>query len=358
MTEELSIEQNGAKGSTNHQNNDMSTNNNLTVINNGISYSDARQIALDVYKTEAQNYAGEAYETSKERTEKLIDAYLEKLFSVENNNSQKLKSPSMQQALFYAQKGYAVDDTGLTKDNYVELLLSRIGSQDRSILQISIDEAIKTIEKLTFEQMDCLSFIFLIFNPQEELTSFVNLKKHFDNLCELYHPSFNLPMTPLYLKSVNTCVSFDSAKQYIPIEDFMGKSFPGLFFKGFDSLEFTSNFSKPIASYRKILLKDIRNSEKLQINAINEPTLNSLITGTNMEEDREKIVNYFKQHIMNTAEIREDLLVLNSKMQDLLETWKNSDLKFCQLTPVGIIIAITNYNKKFNKNIDYSKYIH
>lgn len=86
MTEELSIEQNGAKGSTNHQNNDMSTNNNLTVINNGISYSDARQIALDVYKTEAQNYAGEAYETSKERTEKLIDAYLEKLFSVENNN--------------------------------------------------------------------------------------------------------------------------------------------------------------------------------------------------------------------------------------------------------------------------------
>ena len=165
---------------------------------------------------------------------------------------------------------------------------------------------------------------------------------------------------PTYLKSINVCLSLDNTGYYIPIQELFFNSKPGLFFKGFDLLEFLNYLGKSedeILKYNSIIVKDLRNSEKYQIDAINLETLKVQIKKYNLEEDFDKITSFFQNHIMSIQEIENDLLERNIKMRNVLDIWKNNKIKYCELTPTGIIIAISNYNRKFGDKLNYSDYI-
>lgn len=140
---ETTIGQNGSKSSTNIQNNDLSKN--IVVINQP-NYLEIKQIALDVYKQEAHNYSEEAAEKALKKVEELVENFLTKLYDINLNKAEELKKPSVQHSLFNAQKGYVLDETNDTQENYIDLLLSRVQFPNKSMLQISVDEAIKTIE--------------------------------------------------------------------------------------------------------------------------------------------------------------------------------------------------------------------
>lgn len=228
---ETTIEQNGSKSSTNIQNNDLSKN--IVVINQP-NYLEIKQIALDVYKQEAHNYSEEAAEKALKKVEELVENFLTKLYDINSNKAEELKKPSVQHSLFNAQKGYVLDETNDTQENYIDLLLSRVQFPNKSMLQISVDEAIKTIEKLTPDQMDCLTFMFLTYNNIESIVSLGQLNSYCNKLCSIFHESFLNKFLPTYLKSINVCLSLDNTGYYIPIQELFFNSKPGLFFKGFD----------------------------------------------------------------------------------------------------------------------------
>ena len=354
---ETTIEQNGSKSSTNIQNNDLSKN--IVVINQP-NYLEIKQIALDVYKQEAHHYSEEAAEKALKKVEELVENFLTKLYDINSNKAEELKKPSVQHSLFNAQKGYVLDETNDTQENYIDLLLSRVQFPNKSMLQISVDEAIKTIEKLTPDQMDCLTFMFLTYNNIESIVSLGQLNSYCNNLCSIFHESFLNKFLPTYLKSINVCLSLDNTGYFIPLQELFFKSKPGLFFKGFDLLEFLNYLGKSedeILKYNSIIVKDLRDPEKYQINAINLETLKVQIKKYNLEEDSDKITSFFQNHIMSIQEIENDLLERNIKMRNVLDIWKNNKIKYCELTPTGIIIAISNYNRKFGDKLNYSDYI-
>lgn len=105
------------------------------------------------------------------------------------------------------------------------------------------------------------------------------------------------------------------------------------------------------------IVKDLRDPEKYQIDVINLETLKVQIKKYNLEEDSDKITSFFQNHIMSIQEIENDLLERNIKMRNVLDIWKNNKIKYCELTPTGIIIAISNYNRKFGDKLNYSDYI-
>lgn len=354
---DVAVEQSGGKNSTNIQNNDMSTNS-LTVINQGMTYNDTKQMLLDLMSEEEKKYKGIALQIIDEKLKDFSNEFLDKLYAKEGDQGLfKLSMPSIQYSVFNAQKGNWLDESGELKSTYVDMLLSRMETTEKNILQISMDEAIKTVECLTNEQMDILTMIFLIFNNIKPIRSLPELKEHIDLICRFYHNNLNLENTCISLKVYKSCLSLEYAKYYKPIEEIYKNSFSGLFFKGFDINELTNISGNDINFYKKIVVRDLRNPQKFQLGVMDVSTLKSQITGTNMEKEEAELSQLFNNHIMSIDEVKNELIGINPIMSELLNQWKDTDLKYMQLTPIGKVIAIANYNRKSDNKLNYTDYI-
>ena len=130
------------------------------VNNYGISYSDVKEIAMDVFKSNFYDLGEKVEKIVQERAEKLLDDYLEEL-RVKNpeyiNNTQE---PDIRYVIYEAQKSYARRGEDLTEKLLVETLVNRTAIQGNSIQELVLNEALEIIPKLTSKQIDILSLIF------------------------------------------------------------------------------------------------------------------------------------------------------------------------------------------------------
>lgn len=354
---DVAVEQSGGKNSTNIQNNDMSTNS-LTVIQQGMTYSDTKQMLLDLMSEEEKKYKGIAFQIIDEKLKVFSNEFLDQLYAREGDQGlSKLSMPSIQYSVFNAQKGNWLDESGELKSTYVDMLLSRMETTEKNILQISMDEAIKTVECLTNEQMDTLTMFFLILYRIKPISDLNELKEHIDMICSFYHNDLDIENTCVSLKMYKCCLSLEEVKHYKPIEEVYKNVFSGLFFKGFDIDELTNISGNDISFYKKIIARDLRNPQKYQLGVMDVSTLKSQIIGTNMEKEEVELTQLFNNHIMTVNEVRNELININPNIENLLNLWQDSDLKYMQLTPVGKIIAIANYNRKYDIKLKYSDFI-
>ena len=166
--------QQGGNSSTNLQGQSI-------VVNQGISYSDARDIALDVYKANFLQLSADAAEVAKCRAEEITDSFLKKLQETNESALEQMRQPSMQAALFEAQKQYAKSGDEDLEHMLVDMLVQRASTPERNTKQIVLDEALNVVSKLTNEQLNILSLNFSltrlartgIGNP-EDLITYIN----------------------------------------------------------------------------------------------------------------------------------------------------------------------------------------
>jgi len=76
------------------------------VINQGISYSDAKEIALDVFKGNFLQLKEEAAIIAQNRAEEITEDFLNHLNDRNPEAIKEFEQPAMQDALFTAQKEY------------------------------------------------------------------------------------------------------------------------------------------------------------------------------------------------------------------------------------------------------------
>jgi hypothetical protein len=134
---------------------------NVTIVETGLTYADVRNIALDIFRTNFYKLAGVAKETAKVRAEEITEAFLSKLQNEHPAGLQKSNDPDFQYALFTVQKEYARNGDKDLGDLLVDLLVDRSKHEQRDILQIVLNESLKTAPKLTENQLAVLSLIFL-----------------------------------------------------------------------------------------------------------------------------------------------------------------------------------------------------
>ena len=122
----------------NQESGDNSTNlqGKTIIINQGLSYADAKEIALDVFKSNFLELSAKAAETAKRRAEELVDNFLNELKQRAPESLNKMEDPGMQYAIFTAQKEYAkTGDKDLSK-LLVDILVDRSKQEDRDLKQI------------------------------------------------------------------------------------------------------------------------------------------------------------------------------------------------------------------------------
>ena len=96
--------------------------------------------------------------------------------------------------------------------------------------------------------------------------------------------------------------------------------------------------------------------EKL-INA-NENVLKYSIAQSGKQEYEEKLLQYYKEHIMEVKEIKDDISSHVQGFEELADFWKKtSEFKSMNLTSVGIEIGLLNYNLQTGSKIQWKDFI-
>jgi len=134
---------------------------NVTVVNVGVSASEARQIALDVAKATFYELTDKAKEIASVRVEEITDKVIKKLEKEFPEGLKKAEDPDFQYALFTVQKEYARNADADLGDLLVDLLVDRSKQEQRDILQIVLNESLQVAPKLTNEQLAALAVMFL-----------------------------------------------------------------------------------------------------------------------------------------------------------------------------------------------------
>lgn len=327
------------------------------VINQGLTYRDAKEIALDVYKENFLKLSSDAARVAIQRAEELTDKFLEKLKKESESSLQSLKEPGMQIALYAAQKEYARTGDGDLQNLLVDILVERSKSVSRDIKQIVLDESLEIAPRLTLEQFDVLSLSWLLTRTINH--AILNIDS-FNN----YLINSILP----FIDSLNESSSCYEHLQYLgcgdlvqigdwgKIEKIFRDRYPGIFCKGVSEEEIKAEFAG--VDTKGMIIRSLHNSALFQVSAIDLEAISSESKKRGLAEELvPKLNSIFEKSRMSEDDVREYLLMTNSKMERLFSIWEKTPLKRLTLTTVGYAIAQANYKRKTGLMVNLSFWV-
>ena len=127
----------------------------------GLTYSDVKEIALDVFNTNFLRLSDESYRVALERNAEITEKFLIELEKQNPAGINSAQDPDFQYTLFNLQNAYARCGDAELGDLLVNLLVDRTKQPNRSLLQIVLNESIIVAPKLTQQQLSALSIVFL-----------------------------------------------------------------------------------------------------------------------------------------------------------------------------------------------------
>lgn len=326
-------------------------------INQGLNYSEVKDIALDVFNSNFLQLSKEALNTAVQRAEEITNDFIERLKKDKPDSLESAKDPGFQSALYEVQKNYAKTGDKDMADVLVDILVDRIEHKERDLKQIVLDESINVIPKLTSSQLDTLTIIFLLkYSVNYGVVNIATLKQYLTNNIKPFTDNLSKENSLYQHLEFAGCGSISIGSKNI--EDIFKNTYRGLFYKGFTEDEFKKQVGE-FKDFNGFIAKCLNDENKFQLNLINEEVLNQKITKKNLNADNaKKLKTLFNQHILSNKEIEVKLIEIGKPFLEVLfDVWKNSAMKNMSLTSVGIAIAQANYRRKTGQTLDLSIWI-
>lgn len=351
MIKDSNQKQEGGDNSTNLQGQTVN-------IYHGISYSDAKEIALDVFRTNFIQLKQEAADVAKKRAEEITDNFLEKLNGRNPEAIKHFDEPAMQDALFTTQKEYAKSGDKELGDLLVDILVDRAGTQKRNMLQITLDEALKVAPKLTIEQLDSLTVNFLLARTRRlDVRTLDDLKKYIDKHIIPFAENLTEEHSDLNHIEYLGCGHI-RAGNYGTLESKWQQVYKAFFQKGFTKEEFEQEMNLPIDKYRELIMDCMHDPKKLQLNAFDNDVLKDQIEKLQLTDgEAVKLKTVFDKWTKSPEEIKGYLLDKNPDLDKIFRVWDNSSIKHLELTSVGIAVAHANYRRRTGETMDLKVWI-
>lgn len=330
---------------------------NVKVIHNyGVSYSEVRQIALDIYKANFYELAGAAKETARARAEEITEEFLKKLQEENPEGFLKAEEPDFQHGLLTIQKEYARTGDKELGDLLVDLLVDRSKQDKRNILQIVLNESLSIAPKLTDEQFSALSIIFLFkYTRDNRIGNHKDLGEYFDKHIFPFIGSLVTSSSCYQHLEFTGCGSIQMGE--ISLVEQISYVYQGQFMKGFDVSEIEAR-EITIGLDKRFFIYCLNDSSRIQVNANSIEILeNKLDIAQVIPEDRVKILELFNIGKMSNDEIRQLCINLRPYMKNVFEVWSDSSMKSFTLTSVGIAIAHANVKRLIGNFADLSIWI-
>lgn len=334
----------------------IQTEGNVTINQTGASYTEIREIALDVFKTNFLAMTGKSKETANQRAEHITEIFLDRLQQENPSGLSAAEEPDFQDALFTAQKEFAKNGDEKLGDILVDLLINRSKENHRSLIQLVLNEAIKTAPKLTQEQCAILSVIFLLrYTAQLNIMSIENLGNYLDKYIQPQIPYLNKGDAYYQHLQYAGCGNIELGS--VGLSRIWESRYQGLFFKGFElSPEEKAKISDKAIS--TLIIPCLNDSSKNQINAISQTNLEENLSRLNLGATEEIFIKeLFNRNKMSHNEIKAKIIEIRPYMSNFYDIWEKTPMNKFQLTSVGIAIGHANIKKTDGEFTDLSIWI-
>lgn len=136
----------------------------VNVNQSGLSYLEVKEVAMDVFKSNFYELSEVAKEVALERAEQLVNRFLSKLEQEGPNLIHKIQDPDVQYAVINAQRFYARNGYPENLDLLKDLLKTRFQMEEGSLKSIVLNEAIEAMSKITINQINYITVLFLVKN--------------------------------------------------------------------------------------------------------------------------------------------------------------------------------------------------
>ena len=330
---------------------------NVSIVQAGISYSEARQIALDVAKGTFYELTGLANEVASIRVEEITNQVIEKLTKEFPSGLQKAIDPDFQYALYIVQKEYARNGDKDLGGLLVDLLVDRSKQDQRDILQIVLNESLATAPKLTDSNLAALAVIFLMrYTRSPSIGNHQMLGDHLDKHLAPFISKLSRNNPGYQHLEFSGCGSISMGEHRL--ENIFGDAYQGQFMKGFDQIE-VSNRSVGVGVDLRFFIRCLNDSMKIQVKANKKEDLLEILDQEKVSPgDQDKILELFNLGKMSDLEIKEKLISIRPYMTDVFEVWDHSPMKNFTLTSVGMAIGHANIKRLIGEFANLSIWIH
>lgn len=318
-----------------------------TVIVNGVTYEQARQIALDVFRSNALILAGEAKDIASARAEQITERFLKELAEKNPSALQSASDPDFQHSVFEAQKAFARSGEENLEDILVNLLSNRAAEPNRNLKQVVLNEAITVSSKLTSLQINTITLLFRVSHTVRcGLLTIQNLADLITNeILPFFEGMPDGEQTYRYLAFTGVATVEMSQNNFIQI---LRQEYQGVCSKGVD--EATVNQIVSEEPRLKNYFAKLPNSEpadNFHLSISTPVQLESILKSIGITSDEfiSSIKNLLLLNPMSDEEIKSQLVAFNPKIQTLIDVWDKSLAKQTVLTPVGMAIGHANATK-------------
>jgi hypothetical protein len=343
----------------NQNSGDSSTNlqgENITIINQGISYIDAKEIALDVFKSNFLQLSQTAAQTARERAEEITNHFLEEVQPRHPDKLGLMNNPAMLSALYSAQKEYAKSGDSEIEEILVDLLVDRLVEEKRSIRQLVLNESLDIVTKLTDKQLDALTVAFIITRTRNlTIKNLHNLKKYLEQYIYPFVSNISIERSCYEHLVYTGCASLTIIRKQI--ENIFRDTYKGMFCKGFTKEEFDIKMGDS-KLYNQLIIPCFHDQSKYQLGYNDEEALQKVCDSNKYSSEVvDKLKTFLNNFLMNQAEVKSYLESLDPMMIKLFDVWSKSSLSLLELTSVGIAIAQANFRRKTKIHFDLSIWI-
>jgi hypothetical protein len=346
MTKESKMEQKSGKDSTNIQ---------IKEFNAGLSYKDVKELCLDLITDKLDSYKEEASIEAKKREEKLRTDFIDEL---EKNkiDLNEFKNPSMQLCYIDAQKGYISYGDDTSEKILLELLKDRISESDKSILQISLNEAVKVAPLLMKKHLNTLSLLFFIkemsimgIRTRAELIDFIK------DVVLKFTKDSSLTKVDYEHLEYNKCITkIEIFKS--DIFEIMRSKYKYYFLKEISYDDFQQKYSQLTKYIGSLAFFNVDSDNMLRFKEVD-----SFLSYNELDiissDDREMFNKMLKDLTMSDEEFERTILDNNDLLCPLFYTWKEDLMSSCSLTTIGKVLAMINIKIELKIPVDMSIWI-
>jgi hypothetical protein len=323
----------------------------------GVSYADVKEIASDTFNDNFIKLKREVAIIAQERAQEINDKFIDELMSRHPESLNQFANPALLDALFTVQKQYAISGDKDLGDLLVDILVDRVAAPKRNMLQIILDESLLIAPKLTLEQLDSLTLIFVLTK-----SSFSNIKNYQELLSQ-----FRRKIVP-FVKCLSDKKSDYDHAEYLrcgflragdcgQLEEIFRRVYRVYFSNGFSEEE----LKEKIGEGKKLdglLIRCFHDKTKLQISALNEKILTEVAEKNGLDiEIQKKLKLLFESSTKPAHEVKQMLINEIPEMKKIFETWTRAPLNRFELNGVGISIAQANYRRRIGEALDLPLWI-
>lgn len=321
---------------------DGSTNIQAQVAQFGVSYVNAKNIAMDVFNENFSKLSHEAHRVAFERAEEFVANYLNELHSRSPKAIENIEDPGVQSDVLKAQSGYAKSGDQDLGEVLVDILVDRTSRRDRNITSLSLGRSLDVAQNLTTEQFAALSAMFVF--KQLKVLNARNQHQLYERLATYLQP-LHQPMQRLgpsdveYLAALG-CITISIGEITIP--QTLASEYPGFFSK---VLDLSQNPYIGDLVDTPLITNNLRDNTGLQINAVDEPTLISQLNKLGLSDRQDQIINVMKSNLMSSEEILAELGEIGPEVAGVIGAYNELGLPNCRNTSIGTAIGHANLRR-------------